>query len=499
MYLEINNIYRFCEYKNEIKFSCPFISGYSKYILKSNSSGTLNTYIPFIHKFWLYSLYMPAKENESFYDYMWNYREAIMLHGFQIFKEDNVLGVNIRYLSKEYKPTRSVKADMTALKSFFLYIFDELNNENFKIVEKIPYGAYGFAFKYMNNNYSANSSYGLEARGLMKDALATNITIFDKLIKSKVNTLQINSMEKNLGKKFHTNKDNEYFTFKNFPLAMFEDFIKTVKNPRDQLLYLLCASVGARKSQALNLTFYDVDVKNQKLYLTDPLTNNTPIDSSSKVFMNQAGRANLLEKYDIYASLKPHSLIRFKYPIPSKLETNRELMFLPGGYREVFFKLYTKVLQMIDTRKNPFIFQTETGGRYLPSNASTLFNNNLDKFLASNKKYAKINIEGDLHSLRHMYGVVWADLAEHLEQVVRRDCIENNEKIPNIIAVLKNIVAKKMGITSNSINDYFNRSEYASEQIEFLMEKFGDNMMNIYRFAKDFQENKLKLEHNYYA
>lgn len=56
-----------------------------------------------------------------------------------------------------------------------------------------------------------------------------------------------------------------------------------------------------------------------------------------------------------------------------------------------------------------------------------------------------------------------------------------------------------MGITSNSINDYFNRSEYASEQIEFLMEKFGDNMMNIYRFAKDFQENKLKLEDNYYA
>ena len=98
-----------------------------------------------------------------------------------------------------------------------------------------------------------------------------------------------------------------------------------------------------------------------------------------------------------------------------------------------------------------------------------------------------------------MYGVVWADLAEHLEQVVRRDCIEKNEKIPNIIAVVKNIVAKKMGITSNSINDYFNRSEYASEQIEFLMEKFGDNMMNIYRFAKDFQENKLKLEDNYYA
>lgn len=495
MYKSLNNIYSFLEIKDNQDFSCPFVNGYCRNILHCDSEGTLKTYIPLIHKFWIYSLYFPPKKEQSFPDYMWEYRTTIATKGYQIEKKDTVYGINIKYFSKEFKPTNSVNIDMTALKSYFNYIFDELCNENFELVDKIPYGAYGDALNYdkltNSENHSKGSSYGLKARGMMRDALANNITIFDKLIKSKKHTKKENSLNKGLGRSV---LDTTTISMKNFPLVMFDDFIGRINNPKDKLLYLLCGCLGARRSQALNLTFYDVDVKNEKVYLTDPLTNLKPTDSNGKVFMAQLGRKDLLAKYKIFANIKPHSLIRFKYQIPTMSESSRELMFLPGKYKKIFFETYSRVLQTIDTRKNPFIFQTKNKRRYLPSNASTMFNYNLDKFIYNNPKYEKIEIEKGLHSLRHMYGVVWADIAHYLDEILRRDAIKSNTKIPNTIEMIKVIVSKKMGIDSNAIDIYFNRSEYSRNQMEILMNRFGDNMMNIYQFAKDYQKNKIELE-----
>ena len=50
MYTSFNGIYRFFELKDGKEYECPFIEGYSDYILKTNTLGTLVTYISPIHK-----------------------------------------------------------------------------------------------------------------------------------------------------------------------------------------------------------------------------------------------------------------------------------------------------------------------------------------------------------------------------------------------------------------------------------------------------------------
>lgn len=471
---------------NSQKFSCPFINGYSEHTLNKLRTGTLKTYIPFIHKFWLYALHFPVKKDQSFKDYIWKYRTTIATRGFEIIKKDTVMNLNIEYESIKFKPTNSVKADMIALKSYFLYIYDELNNENYDLIDKIPFGAYGGALNYdkltHSDMHSKGSSYGLKAKGMMRDALASNLTIFDELIQSK----------NHIGKKNHSSS----LSMKCFPLSIFDNFIMSVKNPRDRLLYLLCGCLGAREGQALNLTYYDVDTNNQKIYLTDPTTNEIPTDINGKIFEEQLGRKDLLAKYNISASVSPHSLIRFKYAIPAEAETNRELMFLPGPYEEEFFRTLSDVMKTIDIRRNPFIFQTNSGGRLLPSNASETFERNFEKFKFNNPRYENYEIKGKLHSFRHMYGVIWADIAHHLDETIRADKIKKGERVPNTIEMVKFLVARKMGITSDAINIYFNRSEYSRNLMQVLMEKFGDNMMNVYKFAKDYHDNKIILEND---
>ena len=150
---------------------------------------------------------------------------------------------------------------------------------------------YGDAFNYQKidnaKKYNKGSSYGLKARGIMRDALANNITIFDKLIKSKKYDKRENSLEKKLSRTFKDIHQETKLVMKNFPSHIFNDFLYSVKNPRDKLLYLLCAGTGCRRSQALNLTFYDVDAIQQKVYLTDPFTNQVPVDSLGNIFMNK--------------------------------------------------------------------------------------------------------------------------------------------------------------------------------------------------------------------
>lgn len=493
MYTSFNGIYRFFELKDGKEYECPFIEGYSDYILKTNTLGTLVTYISPIHKFWLYSLYFPNNTNETFKNYMWKYYEVIATKGFIIRKTDSVLNVKINYKYKEYMPTNSGKSDMIALSSYFNYIFDELNNEKFDLVDNIPFGMYGDAFNYQKidnaKKYNKGSSYGLKARGIMRDTLANNITIFDKLIKSKKYDKRENSLEKKLSRTFKNINQETKLVMKNFPSHIFNDFLYSVKNPRDKLLYLLCAGTGCRRSQALNLTFYDVDAIQQKVYLTDPFTNQVPVDSLGNIFMNQLGRKDLLMKYNISSKTKPHSKIGFKYPIPVLSENNRELLFLPGKYKQKFFDIFSEVLETIDIRQDPFIFKTRTGKRYLPSEASRMFEYNLNKFLETSPIYQNLIIENGLHSLRHMYAVIWADIAFQVDNIIRKKYIDGETKGLNAISVFKIFIAAKMGIKSSAIDVYYENSEYIRTKTEFLMQELGETFMLLFDIALDYIKN----------
>lgn len=487
MYKSINNRYTFLELKNDKEFICPFVEGYSNYALNVTGIGTLKTYIPLIHKFWIFTIYNPPRTDESLTTYLWNYRTLIATEGFKIIKKDTIDGLSIKYEAYNYKKTNSVKIDMIALKSYFEFIFDELNNKYFSLVEKIPYGIYKHAVNYesLNRRYhhSAGSSYGLKPVGMMLEAFVEDENIFNKLIKSKKHIMRANSKVKAFGNHSFSNQNIEFF-----PLFIFYNFINTISNPRDRLLYLLCAATGARKSQALNLTIHDVDTINKKVYLTDPLTENKPVDENGVVFMGQPGRKTLLiSKYGIYADKGIHKEIRFKYQIPASTESNRELMFLPGKFKELFFETYVKVLETIITTRNPFIFQTRTGKRYLPSEASTIFKNNIKKFIKNNGAPENLNLPTGLHSLRHLNGVTWADIANLLDELFRAKESKDKNTIASVREFVKILVSKKLGITSDAIDIYFNRSNYEQNQLERILEALGGNLMSFYDSLKNYK------------
>lgn len=480
MYKLFDGKYHF--YDNYLKKSDPFVYGYTKYMGRKSSIGTLRTYISFIHKFWLYSLYMPAKENQSFEDYIYEYKNILEKGNLKIYRIKKFKKFKIKLLYKEFNSTNSIKQEMIALKSFFDYILNELKNENYHLIKDIPFNIYGDALNYKKLNistkYNKGSSYGLKAKGIMRNALATNISIFDDLIKVTKSQRNKSSLGKRMGENMNS-KDKYFGTRKDFPLEAFDEFLDSIKNPRDKLLYLFCGITSARFSQALCLTKFDVDLENEKVYLCDPLTNELPVDSNGVVFLNQRPRKELLREYNISFNLTPYNLINFKYSIPTEGEEDRELLFIPGKYKKMFFKLYLEVFDKID-RNNPFIFQTSTGKIYLPSEAQGIFENNLNSFIQNSFKYNKLKFSNKFHVFRHMYGVTMANITYYIQELLDAKHIQN-EKKPYIVDTFKLVVSHKMGHGDLKSTDiYFKRSRNKIDNIKKIINVYGEGLLELH-------------------
>ena len=123
--------------------------------------------------------------------------------------------------------------------------------------------------------HSKGSGYGLKAEGIAREVLAPKLTFFTKY--------------KNIKGESDNDPNGGIDTF---PLEHYDKLLE-VSDDRAKLLYLLCGAASARRSQALQLTKYDVDLMNRDVYLTDPTSDRAPL-KNGKVFLEQPGRRTLL-------------------------------------------------------------------------------------------------------------------------------------------------------------------------------------------------------------
>jgi len=300
--------------------------------------------------------------------------------------------------------------------------------------------------------------YGLKSRGIMRSSLLERVTVFTDLARSK--------------KYRHKAKQNINDS-QAISIEAFDELLKDAKNPRDRLIYLLCGACSARRSQALNLTRYDIDLVNKKVYLPDPLSHERPVDDKGRVFLGQPPRIELLRSLGINPHADPHRSIAHKYPIPIRGEPDRSLTFLPGPYEKMFFDTYSELLKTIH-KDTPFVFQTLKGDRWKKTRANETIRRDFDKLDNKYPEFHLKNLTQTFHSLRHMYGRTMANLAYFLDakhSEYRNMSLPGCEEPVSMFNIIKLITQHAMGHESTLSTDvYFNPSglmkDFATEHIQ---------------------------------
>ncbi len=464
---KIGEEYYFAQMKNGSMFFDPVISEYSKYLhLGRKSIGTIDTYMTAIHRFWMYALYFPSKPQETFFNYVATYRRA-MKKGFTISEKrrndiTEIVFTHSIFVSEKLSSS-TINKNLSAIEGYFSYLSDPKVNPFFEKLDQVPFDLYYDEIdeQYMRHKESKGKSVGytLRSKGLMRSAIARKVSVLRSLrTSSRKNTTSRQKKKKA------------------FPVQSFDHLLRVAK-PRDRLLYLLCGSAGARLGQALNLTTWDIDVVNQRVYLPDPKTEEAPHDKDGCIFLGQSGRKSLLwEKYKIDVEQSPHRLVRHKGSIPVRSDLDSALHFFLPRYQKMFFDTLEEVLRNSIPEPSmlsphPFLFQTSTGGRYLPSGAQMAITGNTKKIKSNLPKTFFKKKGNTFHGLRHMYGSMMANIATLLES--RLPSVNKKRGLDlapvSLYRSWKVFTARKMGhIRETSVEIYF-KSDDRIENI--LMEE----------------------------
>jgi integrase len=467
MYKKVKGTYYYSHVKNGVEYSDPFIASYSKYLVKREFSiGTIEKNVTKIHKFWLYAMYFPSKNGQSFYDYITDYRDALQ-KGILIKERsyNETIGIEFERIVAELKKVKDPTQDMSALKSYYKFIVSPVHNphynDNTVQMTDMYFDMKNKSSTHVREKYSHGAGYGLKSRGIMREVLLEKESVFSELGRSK------KYKESNDGIPLAKNKV--------FPSYAF-DYLLKISKPRERLLYLLCGAAGARRSQALSLTVFDVDQKNNFVYLVDPHTDSVPFDQNGKIYLEQKPRKQmLLQDYGINPEATPHNLIRFKHPIPSLDDFERNLYFLNEKYAYMFQETYREVFRTLN-RKNPFVFQTNTGKRWLPSGANKAFKADLKKLRIQYPHLKIPELSNSIHSLRHMFGSYMANIAYFIQSKSQNLGLVSlpDGRTTNILELWKNFTRKKMGhafISSTEV--YFSAERYIED---FAIEMVKENM-----------------------
>ncbi len=476
---KVGEEYYFVQMKNGSMIFDPVISEYSKYLHQTTIGiGSISAYMTSIHRFWLYALYFPSSPQETFFNYVATYKRA-MKKGFAIRekRKNDITGIvfehNI-FTSKALSPT-TINKELSAIEGYFSYLSDPKVNPFFEKLSQVPFDLYYDRIdeQYMRHREASgkNIGYTLKSKGLMRLAIAKKVSVLKSLRSSR---------RKDGGKKRSSSKA--------FPIQAFDQLLKVAK-PRDRLLYLLCGAAGARIGQALSLTTWDLDITNQRVYLPDPMSEEAPCNRDGSVFLNQDGRKSLLwEKYKINVEQSPHNLIRHKGFIPAQSDPDRALHFFLPRYREMFFDTLEEVLgsnlpEFSMLSPHPFVFQTSTGKRHLPTGAYDILGRNTKKIKSSLPKTFFKNQINAFHGLRHMYGSMMANIAILLES--RLPSINKKRGLDlapiSLYRSWKVFTARKMGHTSiASVETYFksdaNIENIIMEEVQ-TQEEFFDSFL----------------------
>jgi integrase len=437
---EINDKYYFSICINNKTFMLPELEKYvrNKLMIKRIKYKTLITKISTLKNFIIWTLANPVSNDEDLILYLARYLESCE-NGFRVY--DNIyveeLGESIEYLLLDSTPKQAstVNKDKAIIEDFLKVTNQDLF-ENFKLHKNI---------QSLNHStkHSVHDGYGLRMGSLAQNAFSNE----ESIIPNKINAIQGD--------------------IKAFPYELFDELLQLAQ-PRERLIYLLSGACSTRASQALNLTLYDIDYTNQRVWLIDPRSND-------QLGVHGVGRKNFLKNvYNINASKdKPHANIGFKAPIPLRYKERLPLFWFSNIYKNLFFQTLSEFKSIPESNrvpKHPFFFVSSTGKRLTPQQVDITFKAHCKKLKKIYPEYAVQLDRIGLHSLRHMFGVVMATFEAKIIMS------GNKHNIP--LDQIKITTQEAMGHKSKSSTDiYFNRPWHLNVELGEYLNKVFDTMI----------------------
>lgn len=347
--------------------------------LQNLALNTINSYLTSMERFWIWSLFNNLEDNEAFPFYQARYRKELRL-GFEIQEEVSINKRKILITTYSSKPMgmNTINKEFAGIKSYFFFIGDVNLMQDGSTVNR--------AYENRKAQYSFLSSVNMK--------------------KSKIN-YELTSAKREFLKPYKK-KVRSSEKIKNFPSHLFDKLLKLSK-PRERLIYLLCGACSARIGQALNLTIYDLDYDRYEVWLLDP-------KSDDKDLYGNKRNLWLKESYNIDIKYNfPHNSpdLQFKYPIPLEYEP---LHWINPKYKNIFFSTLSEYVnssrylaESSRIPKHPFLFVTKSGNRLRAREVNKSFKKALERLRKSENLNVSIK-ELSLHSLRHMFGFIAAEL-----------------------------------------------------------------------------------------
>lgn len=381
--------------------------------LKQNNKTAYNSrknYARALDIFLHYYLYFPQEKNQSLHEYLLEFREKLQT-GFTIHSNRNIItsriSTNLRYkvFSVSTLKVSTINTYMNSIQ-FYLQFLKEQN----LFLDSVHSEDINWNYLKKKSLNSKGGGYGLMMGPLLAQLLGPK--------KKLIHNIRINRQSSNI---------NNYF-----PPELFFDLLE-ISNSRERAIYLLCGCAGTRIGQALSLTRDDYNYDTQEVFIVDPLSDET--GPSGKI-----SRSKLLKnEYHIDMEQVPYKYIACKYPIPIQYT---ELLWIDSYFKTKFLHELSATNKGNPIQnKHPFVFNTSTGKILTPNEVYYTFkrkikklimstmkkykekrnNSNFDEKLKLDSEYEYLisqlrNVKG-LHSLRHMYAILWADEAAYTNDV----------------------------------------------------------------------------------
>lgn len=372
----------------------------------NSSYNSRETYARALDIFLHYYVYNKQNILESLYDYLDRFREDLRL-GLTIKTKRNFIIKDIPIEKNDFIVMKLIPLKSSTINTYMAAIqwyLNYLKEQNIQGVPSLFTEEVDWELLKKRSLKGKGGGYGL----MMSPTLAQLLGTRKKILKN----IRINRESTML---------DTYF-----PPELFSDLLE-LSSPREQAIYLLCGCAGARIGQALSLTRDDYNYETNEVYIIDPLSDEYGPSGT-------IGRFRLLkEKYNLNLEKEPYKSLASKYPIPLQYT---EILWIHPEYKKIFFKVLKDVKKGNPyNNKHPFIFNTKTGKVLTTNESYRIFKTkqkilikkiqdewiNKRKNVQSNEreiidteyKYLlnQLSKVRGLHSLRHMYGIMWADLA----------------------------------------------------------------------------------------
>lgn len=485
-------------------YSDPVFPHYTKYLSSTNRvPSTVESYMGSIKRFFIYCLYFGNKENLALKDYVAQYKRALE-NGFIVYDRVVCAGLVLKHkvFASEKLQEATILKEWSALTSYYDYISDEKNQNDFEISGKVPADIF---YDKLDKNYIKAKERLASARTGVK------FSVDKGLRKSTQKRLRI---FRDLTKKLSSRLRQQDRSYIPFPYKYFDSLLKIV-NINDRAIFLIQGICSPRISQVLSMTNYDIwfpcEENNQKgmLWICRAQRNERPLYSLSKtkkgghgitVYNNIQGRKDLLlEKYKIDSSLKPWIGNSGKYPIPVHRRDTSLSMLPSRKYQKLLFQSLKEVIKNNFTEASvghPYVFQTGNGTIERRNYVAKRFKIYLKKLEKIHPEYDWSLLDGT-HSLRHMFGQINADM--FLKIASKLNAVSTSET-RELERQHKHNTARSMGHSNyNSVNIYYRATmEVEDAYVEELASQYDLNVdeMITDMLSEDFVDtyNKDKID-----